>query len=91
MKQIQLNENEKRFVEILEKARRYCAGELEVVFDFSNDAWWARDYKELWGGSYIIETDDFELRPLILASTAKTYHIDVEKCCNYVGAYIVDC
>lgn len=81
------NEYEQTLIEEIRKAERYVSGELEVNFD--EDGWYARDYKENYGGSFAIETNDYDWRPLIYLDTAERYNVDVAKCCAFCKVYYV--
>lgn len=73
-----MNENEKKFIDLLEEAKRHAKGELEL--DCFNDEWYALDYRAdleiaIWmDGAYKL--------PLITVQEAKRKGIDVIKCCD---------
>lgn len=81
-----LNDNEKNFIEILNEAMRYIKGELELN-NVEGD-WYVLDYREDLGSAFNIDVAPYD-KPLITEEEAEEKGIDVRKCCDYVGAYIV--
>jgi len=73
------NDNEKEFIEIIEAAKRYCKGELEL--DCVDDEWYAMDYRADFAAAMPIEHDIYDL-PLITVEEAERNGIDVIKCCD---------
>ena len=86
MNKYKLNENEKKFVELLDGAWRCVKGDLEL--DNFEGEWFAMDYREELGGAFGISIEPYD-KPLITEEEAERQNIDVEKCCGYVCAYIV--
>lgn len=81
-----LNENERRLVAIIEDAKRYCKGELEL--DLVDGTWIAMDYREDLEGAFSIEAKDFCER-IINVSEAENQGVDVRMCCDRCGiAYV---
>lgn len=81
------NENEKAFIEMLEKAKCFVKGELEL--DNFDGEWFAMDYRADLEGAFYIEIKPYH-EPLITDKEAKEKSIDVVKCCDecdisYVG------
>lgn len=76
--------NEEKFIELINKARDYVKGELEL--ELFNDEWYARDYREESGCLFSIDIDGFD-KPLITVREAKVRGIDVVKCCNRCNVY----
>ena len=81
------NEYEKAFINVIRQAQKYVKGELEIVNE--NDGWYARDYKENLGGSFIISKNGYDTKPLISNYTAKKYNVNVIKCCDLCHVYYV--
>lgn len=81
-----LNENERNFVELLEKAKRYVKGELEL--DCFDGEWFAMDYREDFGCAFPIETNGFD-KPIITNKKAEVRNIDIVKCCDECGILYV--
>lgn len=81
------NEWEKAFMKVLKETKQYVEGELEIVYE--NNGWYARDYKENLGGSFIITKNGYDSIPLISDSTISRYNVDVEKCCDLCDVYRV--
>ena len=78
-----LNEKEKQLIDILEDAKKYCKGELEL--DLNDEGiWMAWDYREDLGGAFPIETKGFNER-IISISEAENRGIDVRRCCDECG------
>lgn len=82
-----MNKNEKLFIDLLEEAKRYCKGELEL--DCWDNEWYAMDYRAELEGAVQIEADVYQL-PLITVEEAERKGIDIIKCCDecdvaYVG------
>lgn len=76
--------NEEKFIELINKARGYVKGELELeLFD---GKWYARDYREESGCLFSIDIDGFD-NPLITVEEAKERGIDVVKCCDRCNIY----
>lgn len=87
----ELNENEKLFVEILDNAKKCCKGELELDLCVDEDegfSWFAMDYREELEGAFAIAISPYD-KPLISEERAEEMRIDVRKCCDAVGAFIV--
>ena len=81
-----LNNDEKRFIEILEKAKRYVKGELEL--DCDDGKWYAMDYRKDFECAFPIEAKGYDL-PVITDDAAKRHGIDIIKCCDKCGiAYV---
>lgn len=80
------NKYEIDFIKLLLKVEKYCSGELEINRD-ENGNWWARDYIEKFGGSFIIK--EFCTKPLITEKKAKRLNINVKWCCDECGIYYV--
>ena len=81
------NQNEKAFVDMLEKAKRCVKGELEL--DNFDGCWFAMDYREDLEGAFGIEIKPYD-QPIITDEEATKKHIDIIKCCDacdvsYVG------
>lgn len=75
------------FEHVLLEAMLYVEGELELVLE--NGSWWARDYKEDLGGSFVIHRNEYDTRPLIKVKTAESWKIDVREICDRMGiAYV---
>lgn len=78
-----LNEKEKQLIDILEDAKKYCKGELEL--DLNDEGiWMAWDYREDLGGAFPIEAKGFNDR-IISISEAENRGIDVRRCCDECG------
>lgn len=80
------NNNEKNFIDIINEAKRYVKGELEL--DCFDDEWYAMDYRKdcetaLWIDSI------YEL-PLITVEEAERKGIDVIKCCDECNVSYVE-
>ena len=74
-----LNDNEKKFIDILNEFKGYVKGELEL--DKIGRGWFPLDYREDLGDAFYIETDGY-IKPLITDKEAKEKGIDIIKCCN---------
>ena len=74
-----MNKNEKFFIDLLEEAKRYCKGELEL--DCVDDEWYAMDYRKDFEAAMPIESKIYDL-PLITVEEAERKGIDVIKCCD---------
>lgn len=81
-----LNNNEKKFIEILNEAKKYVKGELEL--DCVDGEWFAMDYREDFECALPINTTKLN-NPLITNKEAKRKGIDVVKCCDECGIYYV--
>lgn len=82
-----LNRDEKQLVGLINEAKMYVKGELEL--DCIDGEWYARDYREELGGAFPIGVSKFNI-PLITNKEAENFNIDIIKCCNecdiaYVG------
>lgn len=80
------NDNEKKFIDIINEAKRYAVGELEL--DCVNGKWYAMDYRVDWGGAIPMEAEQYSL-PLITNEEAKRKGIDIIKCCDECDIYYV--
>lgn len=80
------NDNENEFIAMLEKAKRYVKGELEL--DCFDGEWYAMDYREDLGGAIDIEAKQYN-KPLITNEEAEKNGIDIIKCCNECDIYYV--
>ena len=81
------NDNEKKFIDMLNEAKRYVKGELEL--DCVDGEWYAMDYREDFEGAFPIEAEQYN-EPLITDEEAEDKSIDIIKCCDecdisYVG------
>lgn len=75
-----LNKNEQSFVEMLEEAKKYVKGELEL--DNFDGRWFAMDYREDLEGAFAIEAKPYD-KPVITDEEAAKKHIDIIKCCDF--------
>lgn len=73
------NDNEKKFIDIINEAKRYVKGELEL--DCVDGEWYAMDYREELEGAFPIEAKQYAL-PLIRNEEAESKGIDIIKCCD---------
>ena len=73
------NDNEKKFIKLLEEAMKYVDGELEL--DCVDGKWYAMDYRVDWGGAIPMGAEQYTL-PLITDEEAKRKGIDIIKCCD---------
>ena len=73
------NDNEKKFIDIINEAKRYVKGELEL--DCFDDEWYAMDYRKELEGAFLIEAKQYSL-PLITNEEAERKGIDIIKCCD---------
>ena len=80
------NENEVQLIAMIEKARGYVRGEVEL--DCVDGEWYARDYREDLKCAFIIGTAPYH-EPLITEEEAEVKGIDVIKCCEMCGIYYV--
>lgn len=80
-----LNNNEKKFIEVINEAKRYVKGELEL--DCVDGKWFAMDYRENLECAFPIEAKQYE--PIITNEEAKEKSIDIIKCCDECGIYYV--
>ena len=79
--------NEETLMLVIEDAKRYCKGELEL--DLIDGVWIAMDYREELEGAFSIDVDTFD-DEIISVSEAERQGIDVIRCCDecdisYVG------
>jgi hypothetical protein len=78
--------NETTLILIIEDAKRYCKGELEL--DLNDDVWIAWDYREDLEGAFPIDVKGFNDK-IITVSEAENSGVDVRKCCDICGvAYV---
>lgn len=80
------NNNEKEFINIINEAKKYVLGELEL--DNFDGEWFAMDYREDLEGAFDIEEEPYN-KPLITEEEAEERGIDVIKCCNECDIYYV--
>lgn len=80
------NDNEKKFIDILDNAKKYVKGELEL--DNFEGEWFAMDYREDMECAFGIDVKPYD-KPLITEEEAEEKGINVEQCCDYCNAYIV--
>ena len=73
------NENEKKFINMLEEAKRYVKGELEL--DNFDGEWFAMDYRADLEGAFNIEANRYD-KPIITDEEAESKGIDIIKCCD---------
>lgn len=73
------NDNEKRFIEMLEEAKKYVKGELEL--DNFDGEWFAMDYRADLHCAFPIEAKQYN-KPLITDKEIKEKYIDFIKCCD---------
>ena len=82
-----LNKNEQAFIELLENAKRFVKGELEL--DNFDGRWFTMDYREDLEGAFDIEARPYD-QPVITDEEAAEKGINIIKCCDacdisYVG------
>ena len=80
------NENEMQFIALIEEARRYVKGEVEI--DYCDGEWIAMDYMESCGSAFPINAVPYNI-PLISKKEAKRKNINILECCKYCGVYYV--
>jgi len=80
------NNNEKKFIEVINEAKRYVKGELEL--DCFDGKWFAMDYREDLEGAFGIEAKQYN-KPLITDEEAEEKGIDIIKCCDECGIFHV--
>lgn len=80
------NDNEKKFIAMLEKAKAYVNGELEL--NCNDGEWYAMDYRENWECAVPIEVKPYD-KPLITDENAEENNINIVKCCEACGIYYV--
>ena len=80
------NNNEKKFINTINEAKRYVKGELEL--DCFDGKWFAMDYREGLEGAFSIEAKQYD-KPLITDEEAEEKGIDIIKCCDECGIYHV--
>lgn len=80
------NNNEKKFIDVINEAKKYVEGELEL--DCFDGKWFPMDYREALEGAFSIEAKQYD-KPLITEEEAEEKGIDVIKCCNECGVYYV--
>ena len=81
------NDNEKKFIDLINEAKRYVKGELEL--DCEDGEWYAMDYREDWGCAAPIEAEHYDEQPLITNEEAEKRSINIIKCCEACGIYYV--
>lgn len=88
-----LNEYEKALIQEIEKAKRYCVGELEMNYqnhyeeEYLN-GWYALDYKESFERAFPIESNGYDKKPVINNKTIQKYNVDVYKCFEKCNVYV---
>lgn len=80
------NENEMQFIALIEEAKKYVKGEVEI--EYVDGEWFAMDYIEICGGAFSISTAPYNFA-LLTEEDAKQKNIDVEECCKYCDVYYV--
>lgn len=82
-------ENEERLVQLIEEAKQYCKGELELDL-FGDDTheygWYAMDYREDLEQAFPIDNRKYD-KPLITEDFADEYGIDVKQICDLCHIY----
>lgn len=81
------NDNEKRFIDMLNNAKKYVKGELEL--DWEDGEWFAMDYREDLDGAFPIKIKPYD-KPIITDEEADNKQIDIVKCCDECGVYYVE-
>ena len=81
------NEDEKMLIGILQNAKRYVKGELEL--DLVDGMWIAMDYRKDLEGAFPLDTEEIADK-IISEAQAKALNINVQRCCDvcdilYVG------
>ena len=87
------NEYENDLIKLIQEAERYCKCELEMYYDDDYIdqnliGWYARDYKEYLGGSFSINENGYDKKPLISDTVIQKYNINVRKCFDYCNVYV---
>ena len=74
------NEHEEKLIEVIEEAKKYCNGELEL--DNFDGEWYALDYRADLEQALSIDKAIYNI-PVITDEVAQEYNIDIIKCCDY--------
>ena len=74
------NEYEEKLIEIIEEAKEYCKGELEL--DNFDGEWYALDYRADLEGALSIDNEKYN-DPVITDEDAEEYKVNIIKCCDY--------
>lgn len=74
-----MNKYEEMFIELIEEAKHYVKGELEL--DCVDGGWYAMDYREDFEAALPIEANHYDL-PLITVEEAESHGVDIIKCCD---------
>lgn len=82
-----LNNNEKIFIDIINEAKRYVKGELEL--DCVDGKWYAMDYREDFECAFPIEARGYNSL-LITDAEAEARGVDIIKCCDVCDIYYVE-
>lgn len=77
-----MEKEEKKFIEVINKAKKYVKGKLEL--DNFDGEWFAMDYREDLDGAFPIEAKQYD-EPIITDEEAKEKGIDIIKCCDECG------
>lgn len=93
MKRKRLNEYEKALIQEIEKAEKYCVGDLEMNYqDWHKEehlnGWYATDYRRKDGISYSIEENGYDEKPIISNKTIEKYNVDVHRCFTKCHVYV---
>ena len=79
------NEYEQALMNVIEEAKVYCVGELEL--DHFEDGWYVMDYREGFEAAFVISK--YSTRPVISDKTVRKHRVDVRRCCDKCGvAYV---
>ena len=81
------NEYEEKLIKIIEEAKEYCNGELEL--DNFDGEWYALDYRADLEGALSIDNEKYNT-PVITDEDAKEYNVDVIKCLDYCDVLYVE-
>lgn len=79
-------DNEKILIDIINKARCFVTGELEL--DYEDGAWYAKDYREESGGVFPINEKEYQ-NPIIYSEEIEEFNIDIVKVCDECHVYYV--
>ena len=89
---VELTEKENCLVRMIDEAKRFVVGELEIdlIKDCDNliPGWYARDYRWDLGGAFELNHHMYR-KPLITCVQADEFNVDVRKCIEYCNVMYV--
>lgn len=83
------NKNEIAIIRLIEKAKMFVLGTVEINYDEEREAYFVKDYRKGLGASVEID-EKYSNVPILTKEHEKYFDINIQKCCDYCDVYYVE-